>query len=166
MTMALLLGGGIGAGLWMITRGLWPPRPSLAEGLAALHRTPEVTMRPPHTHERQPGSLIRFGQPLSAALGGRNFARLVPAQVRGDLVVVGRHLDEHIAEKLATGVLGLLLVPAGLALLLLGGVAVPLPIVAPLPFVVLVAAGFFFMPDLAIRSEAVHGRREMRNALS
>jgi len=58
----------------------------------------------------------------------------------------------------------LLLLPAGAALLLLGGVEVPL-VVTSLPSVLLAAAGFV-VPDLAIRSEAVRRRREMRHALS
>ncbi len=41
MIAALVCGGGVGAGLWLIVRGLFPPRPSLAQALSQLRRLPE-----------------------------------------------------------------------------------------------------------------------------
>ncbi len=54
--------------------------------------------------------------------------------------------------------------PLILALLELGGVDVPL-LVAPWPALLLATAGFF-VPDLAVHSEAAKRRQEMRYALS
>ena len=34
MIVALVCGAGVGAGLWLVVRGLYPPRPSLAQALA------------------------------------------------------------------------------------------------------------------------------------
>ena len=43
MILALVCGAGLGAGLWLVVRGLYPPRPSLAQALAELRRLPEPT---------------------------------------------------------------------------------------------------------------------------
>ena len=53
MTIAILLGAGIGAGLCMIARGFWPPRLSLADALAAPRRgnRPPVPVRATSGHE-------------------------------------------------------------------------------------------------------------------
>jgi Flp pilus assembly protein TadB len=163
MTSALLLGAGIGAGLWILARGLWPPRPSLAEALAALHRTPRVATHPHAFPDRSIGTLVHLGRPLAAALAGRHGRSLTSASVERDLAVLGRSPDAHIAEKLVTGLVGLLLIPVAAALMRVGGIDFPL-IVAPWLVMLLAGAGFV-VPDLAVRSQAAERRREMRHAL-
>lgn len=161
MSLAMLLGAGIGVGLVAIVRGLWPPRPSLAEALTGP-RDARGRPSPPAAPSR-PGALVRLGLPLLRALGTSRPTSL-PGWSGADLDVVGRTAEAHLAEKLICALLGFLLVPLILALLALGGVDVPL-LVAPWP-ALLLAIGGFFVPDLALHSEAAKRRLELRYALS
>ena len=159
MSLAMLLGAGLGAGVVMIARGLWPPRQSLAKALAAPHgaRNPGTVTPSVST----PGLLARLGRPLVRALGSW---QVTAAWSAGHLSVVAKTAEAHLAEKLICALLGFLLVPLLIALLELGGVDVPL-LLAPWPALLLATAGFF-APDFAVRSEAAKRRREMRYALS
>jgi Flp pilus assembly protein TadB len=83
--------------------------------------------------------------------------------VRRDLVVLGRSPERHLAEKVALGLVGLLLAPAMAALAALGDVGLPLV----LPVWAALACGLagFFVPDLGVRSEAKARRADFRHAL-
>ncbi|TMB90738.1 MAG: secretion system protein [Chloroflexi bacterium] len=161
MSIAIALGAGIGAGLVMVARGLWPPRPTLAQALAASHRIREAS--PAKQAQGAPSALARLGRPIARFGFARESVHL-SAHRRRDLAVIDRTTEEHLAEKLACALLGFMLVPVALALLAVGGVEVPW-LVTPWAAVALAAAGFF-VPDLAARSEVVERRRELRYALS
>jgi len=107
--------------------------------------------------------MARVGRPLARALPA-DAPRQLSGSVRNDLAVLERSPEQHLAEKLACTLVGLLLVPCIVALLGLGGVSVPL-LVAPWPAMLLALAGFF-IPDLAVRSEAAKRRHDLRRALS
>ncbi len=162
MILALGCGAGFGAGLWLIVRGLYPPRPSLAHALAQLRRLPEPA--PVLTAEIEGGFAARLGRPAADALTRAGAGWLLPASVRRDLAVLGRSPERHLAEQVALALVGLLFVPAVAVLLALGGAHLPLivPLWASLIFMV---AGFV-VPDLGIRSEASRRRRDFRHALS
>ena len=159
---ALVCGAGVGAGLWLIVRGLYPPRPSLAQALAQLRRLPEPA--PVLTAEGDGGFAARLGRPAADALTRAGAGWLMPATVRRDLAVLGRSPERHLAEKVTLALVGLLFVPAIAALLLLGGAH--LPLVVPLWASLLFAVAGFFAPDLGIRAEANRRRRDFRHALS
>ncbi len=84
MSLAMVLGAGIGAGVVTIVRGLWPPRPSLAEALAGPHGARDPGTVPPAASG--PGALARLGLPLVRALGSRH---VTAGWSGGDLDVVG-----------------------------------------------------------------------------
>jgi tight adherence protein C len=160
--LALVCGAGTGAGLWLIVRGLYPPRPSLAHALAQLRRLPEPV--PVLAPEAEGGFAARLGRPMAEVLGRAGAGRLIPAAVRRDLAVLGRGPERHLAEKVTLALVGLLFAPAVATLLLLGGAHLPLvvPLWASLIFMV---AGFV-APDLGIHAEASRRRRDFRHALS
>ena len=162
MTMAILLGAGIGAGLCMIARGLRPPRLSLADALAAPRRgnRPAVPLRTTRSNE---GLMARVGRPIAQAWP-RDTPRKLSDSLRNDLAVLERLPEQHLAEKLACALVGLLLVPCIVALLGLAGVGLPL-FLAAWPTILLAIAGFF-VHDLAVRSDAAKRRRDLRRALS
>lgn len=161
MILALVCGAGCGAGLWLVVRGLYPPRLSLAEALAQLRRLPEP---PPTVAETEGGFAARAGRPLAAALTRNGPSPLVVGSVRRDLAVLGRSPERHLAEKVTLALLGLLLVPAVTALLALGGTHLALVVPVWGSLVGMVAG--FFVPDLGIRSDAARRRRDFRHALS
>ena len=163
MIAATVLGAGAGLGLAMLAAYAFPARPTLAQAFAALH--PGTTR------------LTFTGQPVIAsegaarlALVGRPFAPLLEriglprASIRADLGICGRDPRRHLAEQAAMALLGFLLPPAFVALVTLGGTPIgwQLPVWASL---ILGALGLF-VPDLAVASEAVKRRAELREAVS
>ena len=162
MIAALACGAGVGAGLWLIVRGLFPPRPSLAQTLAQLRRLPEPV--PVLVPGSDGGMAARLGRPVADALTRTGAGWLLPAAVRRDLAVLGRSPERHLAEQVTLALVGLLFAPAVAALLLLGGAH--LPLVVPLWASLVFALAGFLLPDLGIRADANRRRRDFRHALS
>ncbi len=158
---ALVCGAGVGAGLWLVVRGLFPPRPSLAQALAQLRRIPEPA---PLTADVDGGMAARLGRPIASLLGRSDARWLVPGKVRQDLAVLGRSAERHLAEKVTLALVGLLVAPAVTVLLAVGGVH--LGLVLPVWASLVCTAGGFFLPDLGIRSDAARRRTDFRHALS
>jgi Flp pilus assembly protein TadB len=155
---ALILGAGLGIGLWALAVWAFPPRPALGAVLARTTAPPAPT---PILATEDIGWAAKFGHPFIAplrALGlpGERLAR--------DLAVIGRPVATHLAEKATLAIAGLL-APVLLQLLLtLAGMSlgIEFPIIAGL---VLAAAGFV-LPDLQARSDATKLRTGFRHALS
>jgi len=162
MILALICGTGVGAGLLLIVRGLYPPRPSLAQALAQLRRLPEAT--PVLVPDPDGGFAARLGRPAADALTRAGAGWLLPATVRRDLAVLGRSPERHLAEKVALALVGLLFAPAVAALLLVGGAHIP--VVVPLWASLVFAVAGFVLPDLGIHADAGRRRRDFRHALS
>ncbi len=88
--VALVCGAGVGAGLLLVVRGLYPPRPSLAQALAQLRRLPEpVPVLVPEAEcvgdlQVESGCSARGGASRSAApdggIAGRRVGRSAPAE--------------------------------------------------------------------------------------
>ncbi len=162
MITALALGGGTGLGLWLVVRGLYPPRASLADALAHLRRLPDPA--PVLGLGAEGGVAARLGRPLADLLVRAGAGWLVPARVRQDLAVLDRSPERHLAEKVTLALLGLLVAPAMSALLALGGTQLPLAL--PLWGALVLAVVGFVVPDLGIHTDAARRRRDFRHALS
>ncbi|MDA8302178.1 MAG: type II secretion system F family protein [Actinomycetota bacterium] len=162
MITALALGAGTGLGLWLVVRGLYPPRASLADALAHLRRLPDPA--PVLGAGAEGGVAARLGRPLADLLVRAGAGWLVPARVRQDLAILDRSPQRHLAEKVTLGLLGLLVAPAMSALLALGGASLPLAL--PLWGAIVLAVVGFVVPDLGIHTDAARRRRDFRYALS
>ena len=162
MITALALGGGTGLGLWLVVRGLYPPRASLADALAHLRRLPDPA--PVLGAGAEGGVAARLGRPLADLLVRAGAGWLVPARVRQDLAVLDRSPQRHLAEKVTLALLGLLVAPAMSALLALGGAQLPLAL--PLWGALVLAVVGFVLPDLGIHADAARRRRDFRHGLS
>ena len=162
MITALALGAGTGLGLWLVVRGLYPPRASLADALAHLRRLPDPA--PVLVPGTEGGVAARLGRPLADLLARAGAGWLVPARVRQDLAILDRSPQRHLAEKVTLGLLGLLVAPAMSALLALGGASLPLAL--PLWGAIVLAVVGFVVPDLGIHTDAARRRRDFRYALS
>lgn len=158
MIAALVLGAGCGLGLAAIAFGLTPARPPLAAVLVALTQPPQPALDSPG---EAGGWAARAGRPFAAVLVSLG----LPSQrARADLAVVGRPAGRQLAEQATAAITGLLLPPAATAVLALGGLSLgwQLPAAACL----LLAAGGFMLPGLAVRAEAARRRDDARHALS
>jgi tight adherence protein C len=172
LTSVLLCGAGFGIGLLLILRGVFPARVPLDVALGRLHDIGGNGARQKLTDQRnlgqraalvethQSGVTARVGQPLASHLVS---LPLLPERVRSDLAVLGRSAERHMAEKVTLGLTGLLLLPAFVGVLDLGGVTLSweLPLWASL---ILGAAGFL-VPDLGVHAEARKRRADFRHAL-
>jgi pilus assembly protein TadC len=147
MIVPLLLGGLLGIGVWLISRGA-------------------VATAPPLRVE-----LERFHLPASAecSLWERQAARLLgtslrPRSLDADLAIVGTSMERHLLDKLAVAI-ALAGCPVLIAVLTLSaGVGLP---AGP----VLLGSGVglgvgFLVPDVLVRARATERRREFRAALS
>lgn len=149
----LLAGAGVGLGILIITRSLYPTRPLLAVALTQLVAPRAVVDR------RHDGS-----RSLASAARALGLHRLINSSVSTDLRLLGRTPDAHLARCLLVGLVSALIAPAVIGILALGGIetAVELPVALLLA---LVLAGVL-LPNLTIRSEAAKRRRSFNHSLS
>lgn len=158
MTVMLLCGLGLGTGLWALLRGWWPPGVPLAR---ALGGTPAAGESAPLVAVGDGGWAARVGRPAVGVLIGLG----VPTAVtRRDLAVLGRSLEQQLAEKATAAVAGLLAGPA--VVVLLDVVGWSLPVFWPAWLALALAAGGFLAPDLGVRAEAARRRADFRHVLS
>ena len=163
MITAIVLGLGAGLGLALLAAYAFPPRLTLAQAFAALHpptTAMTVAVRPVIALDAS-GRLASVGKPFVPLLVRLGLPR---SRVRADLGICGRDPARHLAEQASMALLGFLISPAFAALVTLGGTPIgwQLPVWASL---ILAGLGMF-VPDLALASEAVKRRAELRNAVS
>lgn len=158
MLALLLLGAGGGLGMWALAVWLVPPRPALAALIAHLNSTPAP---PPILTTGDGGWAVRLGSPFTSLLRALGLPGPTGAQ---NLALAGRSTENHLAEKAALSLTGLLL-PAAVELALsLGGR--PLPWAIPLGGSLALTAGGSLLPDMTVRAEAERRRAAFRHALS
>lgn len=171
MTAALVCGAGIGLGILLVVRGLFPSRVPLDLALDRLHGVDQggfagvgmsgrTTTHPGVVETTEGGFTAVIGRPLARHLAD---LPLLPTRVRIDLAVIGRTPERHLAEKITLALVGLLVVPAFVALLAVGGATVAWEL--PLWAAVIMAVGGFLLPDLGIHTEATKRRADFRHAL-
>lgn len=154
LSLAVLGGSGAGLGAAMLLRA-WRPAPEpLANALNRITR-PASPARTIHPDAK---GLSRWGQQSGGWLADRLAA--APAALgapQRDLALLGQSAEMFGLRKLLMALFGLTL-PGWIAvpLLLLG---VQLPLALPALTGVLLAAGFFFAPDLVVRSAAKEARQ-------
>ena len=155
MTLALLSGLGIAAGLLTVLAGLAPKPIALARGLARLDAP-----RTSATTDLSTSWLVRLvGRPLARTA----LSEALTNRLAQDLRVLGRTPEEHLAKCVLAGVVGLLWAPVTAAMMSAGGVQVSL--VFPLWMSVVLGFAGLATPSLGARSEAATKRHGFRHAL-
>ncbi|MEN3308884.1 MAG: tight adherence protein [Micromonosporaceae bacterium] len=142
LTLAVLLGGGFGAGMCLVALGVMPGPPALRATLQRLRSAPA---------------------PVSASAGAASGRLAVFAVPRRELALLGRSVEGYIASKIAYVLLGMA-VPALLGALLWAA-RVSLPIYFPAGGSVLLGAVFYVVVDVDLRQKATRARREFRYAV-
>lgn len=151
MTVMVLLGAGFGLGLALLTVWLAPPRLALGPQLARLTQTPTADSA------EDKGLLA----PLVAILRS---AGLPTHTAVLDLTIVDRSIHDHLTEKAALAVAGLLTPTCAAAILGLLGVDVGVQV--PAVLAVVFAGVGFLVPDHRVRHQAARRRTDFRHALS
>jgi hypothetical protein len=158
VTVPLILGAGLGAGVWICVRAL-QPRPEPISAVLARLEQPGRSAANGETTAR-PGPAEQLGSAARKALAAVGLAE-PPAPL---FELVGSTPERHALEKV-TGTVAGLLVPSlcGLALAA-AGTTLPVWLI---PFVSVGAAlAGWVVPDLALRDQADQRRRAFRHALS
>lgn len=170
MTMlALLCGALVGLGVYALVRVMMRPQPGVATMLARIehgqksmssHTVTELDSTFSGMSDRTRTVLARFADRLEvvATQQGWRFGR-----VRADLAIMNRSVGAFLAMKIALALLFLFVAPVVWGVLALTGLS--LPPAVPAVFALALAAFGFFIPDLALRSEAASRRREFRRTV-
>ncbi|MEP7022105.1 MAG: type II secretion system F family protein [Pseudonocardiales bacterium] len=159
-----LVGGAFaGLGLLLLVIAIRPRRRNLASTLHQLDvaresADPGFALR--QTERAPTGFSARLGRQLVQVAAERGWRMI---NLRQDLAVTGKSLEQHLVTKVLLGGVGFILIPTLAALLLVAGVQLPIqvPVIAALA----VGAFFFFLPDLTLRSEAAALRKDFRHAI-
>jgi tight adherence protein C len=161
--LPLLLGAVAGLGALVSWRLLFPPPPPLQAAIDRLNRRNDL-VGIANRDQGDQGVDDLLGRTVGASLERtlRNLGVDLDA-LEADLRLVGRPLEQHMAQKVLLALFGVSL-PALLGLMwLVMGITFPLtiPVAASLVLGVL----FFFVPELTLRSEAADRRKEFKRAL-
>lgn len=160
MTAALLLGGGLGASLFLLARALLPARSSLADAVARLESRPVPLAGSAVGEDEWSAAAARLGRRLAGMLGAIGVR---PKTKEVDLAVVGRSAERHVADKCLLGVAGLVVGP----LVAVAGVSIGLNLTLPgAGLSLLFGLGGFVAPDVALAAEAERRRRDFRHSFS
>jgi tight adherence protein C len=156
----ILAGAITGGGLFLLALALVPRRVSLARQIAALDH-PAAGYQPAR---RTAGAESAFSRRLGAML-----ARFCAEQgwefpsLRTNLTLVGKSFENYLATKVLLAFFGLIIVPLVFSVLSVAGIH--LSVIIPVWVALVVAACFFFLPDLELRQQADRRRKDFRHAV-
>jgi pilus assembly protein TadC len=166
MTLAYLAGGVAGLGIFLLAFALIPRRAGLARQLAAFDAAQVVSRS--RGRAREADGRDKSDGLVTRRLGA-GLARLCAEQgwefpsLRANLALVGKSFENFLATKLLLAVCGLLFGPFLVAVLVATGVN--LPVVIPVWAGLVLAAVFFFLPDLELKQKVDKRRRDFRHAI-
>ena len=169
MTWALLTGALTGLGVYALVRVFLRPRPGVATMIARIEGGQRSMSTHTITASEAPaaglqghlqGGLNRLADRLEVLAVDRGWEL---GGMRTDLALMGRTRGSHLATKVAVAVLLFLLAPVVWSVLRLAGMQ--LPTAVPALLAIGLAAFGFFMPDLALRSEAAQRREDFRRTV-
>jgi tight adherence protein C len=168
MIGALFFGAVAGLGLFALIRVFFRPKPGVAQTLSRINRGQRSMSTHTTTAYESGGAVDRRARSAFASLSDR--LEVIAAdrgwelgQQRADLALMGRTRGTHLATKVAIGFGMFLLGPFVWTLMTVAGAPIPaaIPALGALAF----GAFGFFLPDLALRSEATARRRDFRRSV-
>jgi tight adherence protein C len=165
VTGVLLAGAVTGLGLFLLCVALAPRRATLARRVAAFDSARRAgPPAAPRASSRGRGSESEITRRLGGVL-----AKFCAEQgwelpsLRANLALVGKSVENYLATKLLLALFGLLFAPLVFTILAILGVH--LPFVLPVWAGVVLAAVFFFVPDLELKHDVDKRRRDFRHAI-
>ena len=163
MIVMTLIGSAIGAAIFFLIVRARPPVPDPLVQLArfdAARAGERAAARDTGASGGAAGAEARLGHWASMELARRGISY---TSLRQDLALNGQTFDATMGRKVVLGVAGFLL--GLLAVTGLGIAGLGLPVGSPVVVALLMAAGFFLIPDFDARSAAARRRKEFRRAL-
>jgi Flp pilus assembly protein TadB len=167
MTLVMLAGAMVGAGLLVLIRYVGSSTPSGTAGLLQLDADRrryrrEVSLTADRRHQQESLRMRRLGSGLRRALDARGIQ--LPAPVRADLGIAGRSLETHLATSLVGALVGFV-VPF-FVLLPVSVVTGSLPGVVPVWLAIVGAVVGAILPTVQLRAVAADRRRDFRHVVS
>lgn len=166
MTLALLLGLGVGAGLCLLAAGLRPAPPTLAAALRHLDQPPPLrtTARTaPPSAAPDAGDRVRLWLARRTDMPALSFLSGLSGDAEADLAVTGTAGELHAGAKALSALTGLAAPLALATLLQLAGLR--LPLLVPLWLCLTGAIVGYLLPDLRLRRRAADARRAFRTSV-
>ncbi|AKU19224.1 type II secretion system protein [Luteipulveratus mongoliensis] len=169
MGLSLLCGALVGVGVYAFVRVLLRPEPGVATMLARIEhgqrsmRTHTLTEMDSSFAGMSSGTrsvMARLADRLEVLVAERGWQL---GRVRADLALMGRSVGAFLAVKVVTGLVFFFLAPVAWAALSIIGISLS----SAVPVVLALTLGVFgfFIPDLALKSEAGVRRREFRRTV-
>jgi hypothetical protein len=157
LALALLIGAGMGTGLFLLVRELFPSGPALGPALERLHGTPSAPRS--HTGEEEPPALTRAGDAVAARV--RHWPGItIPVK---NLNLVGESVGELFGAKLLHFAVGLLL--PSLFTLIVAMAGIQFPVILSGLVGLLTGAAMWFLPDAQLAKRAARARAEANQAI-
>ncbi|MFF9076039.1 type II secretion system F family protein [Streptomyces sp. NPDC014872] len=157
LALALLIGAGMGAGLFLLVRELFPSGPALGPALERLHGTAAAPRS--YKTDDEPPALTRAGDAVAERV--RHWPGItIPVK---NLNLVGESVGELFGAKLLHFAVGLLL--PSLFTLIVAMAGVQFPIVLSGLVGLLAGAGMWFVPDAQLAKRAARARAEATQAV-
>jgi Flp pilus assembly protein TadB len=156
-----ILGAAVGLGVYLLIRALLPGRRGAAVTVAQIDALRELG---PYSVD------LSSGRRTLRELVGRRMADFYARQgwqlrsLRADLSILDRGWEAFLATKIGLAAYGFVVVPLLYGLLWILGAH--LAILIPAWLSLLVAAGFFLLPDLEVRARAKERREDFRRVVS
>lgn len=160
MTVMVLVGLGVGAGVLLVLRGLAPPRTDLAVAMGRWQSSRRLAARRVE-RDAEPGARDRVGSWLADRLhrSGIEFPNL-----RADLEILNRRLEDYLVSALVTFAIGFFIPNLFGGLLAVAGLS--LGFFPPVALGVVVGAVFVALNAVQLHRDAEKRRNELRHALA
>lgn len=169
LTWSLLCGAGLGLGMFVLVRALFPSRPSAAARVLRVDARARMSFGAaspvisPGTDRAERAARLRERIGVRAARVCARQGWELPA-LRADLSLLERSFEAFLATKVMVGLLGLVFGPAVfLGLWLVGFTKNPM---MPVWMALVFGAVFFFLPDIEVRGDAKKARADFLHVLA
>jgi tight adherence protein C len=162
MIALTLIGCAIGAALFLLIVQIRPPKPNPLVMLARFDATQAGGSErvAQSTAKNAGGAETRLGRWIGTELARRGITH---TSLRQDLALNGQSFEATMGRKVLIGVFGFVL---GLVITVAASATgLEVPVGVPVVVALMVAAGFFFIPDFDARTTAQRRRREFKRAL-
>ena len=157
----VLLGAAVGLGVYLLIRALVPSRRSAAVTVAQIDALRELGPYPVDTAGGRRSVKEAVGRRVAEFYARQGWQQ---RSLRSDLAILDRGWETFLATKIGLSAYGFIFVPLLYGLLWVLGVHITALI--PIWLTLLVAAGFFMLPDLEVRQKAKDRREDFRRVVS
>ena len=161
MLECVLLGAAVGLGVYLLIRALMPTRRSATVTVAQIDALRELGPYSADTGGGRASLKDTVGRRMADFYAQQGWQQ---RSLRADLAILDRSWESFLATKIGLAAYGFIFVPLLYGMLWVLGAH--LSFLVPLWLTLIVAAGFFLLPDLEVRQKARERREDFRRVVS